>query len=207
MRHGTNISRTLGLALLLLASGVAQVQAASICNQPLDKLASPEASFTTGEISNLDVAHSRLNAFNSLTAKERSVVWGQAFSAFLTEHPDLTAEQQNILWELIELGNPELFAIQEGDSRWSRDVVEPVADLVARAQKAFPPKLLRETPIQRGVVQSWLLLSAGLQTVAGGECNCEEDRGGCCEQQSCMTQWVYVSGSWRYLDGVCIEPN
>lgn len=94
-----------------------------------------------------------------ITPTEVSNLWTNSLDNLLAEHQDLTEEQEALIWEAIDFGTPENFAITEG---W-----EAVRDIVTRLEASL-------TNDQSGALFSGMGSAQRLVSLTP-YCNCWQD--------------------------------
>ncbi len=158
-----------------------------------------------GKISNLDAVLGKLANFSPMPPSQKSEVWRATFEEFLYSDRDFSPAQIDALGLAIELGAPDLFTIRRGDVRWEEAVFQPLQSLVRQAEAAFPDGVLNRSPLRRGVVQAWLLMSG---VFSAGDCDCAGHGASCgglalCAAVSCTTKTVTINGVSTLLDRQC----
>ena len=73
-----------------------------------------------------------------LTPTERSYLWRVHLTVYLTQRPDLTRDQQSVIFDTLSIATPELFATPDpGDPTWRSRVHEPLDRLQRRGLQLF----------------------------------------------------------------------
>lgn len=162
----------------------------------------------------------RRKAFASLPSESKSGLWRVHLKLYLSQHPELTEAQKEVIQEGIRLATPQLFQTSLKSPEWQAQVNEPLQRLTKAALEAFPPETAKEiftvlgekeetpeedaSPLSSNSLSSVRLVPAKLGRSAPSipSCNCSMSSDWCyahscryagCELTDfCGTLWVYL---------------
>jgi hypothetical protein len=80
----------------------------------------------------------RIRLMQSLSPNDRSFLWRVHLALYITQHPGLTKDQQNVVLDTFAFATPQLFTpTSQGDPGWRTKVLEPLDQLRRRALQLF----------------------------------------------------------------------
>lgn len=79
----------------------------------------------------------RRKFFTDLSGADRSYLWRVHLSFHIASHPELSAEQSQLVLDALAIATPELFSLRNDDPSWRAKVAEPLNGLRERALQLF----------------------------------------------------------------------
>ena len=221
-----------GILAIALATGPTQSIADRAALEPANS-DRPEVVATYNELQK-KTARDRARAFGQLDHGMQAAVWRHHLVNALTNHPEFTAAQREVIDYALSLLSADLFGIQHSDPTWQQKVAPQILELETRAKDIFPPSLARELfaqlgpdapaasqpafPQQPSADPTRRPQSKGMGDVIGGTCQCStysdycdtflhSGSGAYCNEGFCFRDGSRCGTLFQFeCDGMCMTP-
>lgn len=129
----------------------------------------------------------------ALPAEVRSQVWQMHLTLYLSQHPELTEPQKNLVRAAMAFATPDLFGLSSSHPDWETKVAVPAGVFTQRAFQLFPLPVAQEIFSHIGIPEeSSPVGQEQLESIIteGGSCGCSSTFWDCSwlTGESCLTK-------------------